>query len=251
MVLFLGAGLSDAVDGYLAKDPDGQIVLHASGADLCLRGVEYDGMPGRDTELAKTTDAVVIRTPSSVEGCPALDSEQLTFLPIKSAYADRLVLANDAAVNLALRCYPDAPFFFDVRARGQFLVTASNRTLDHRVVADDDGACVIDTARDPLLHARIPFSDGPYEPFTNAFLSFQLSETASQNANQVVTISLSQTFNSVQNLVFDPAQGRRDALPVTVQYLPYTDNLFVVDSARQGLRIFTLSPFYPARVSFR
>ena len=145
------------------------------------------------------------------------------------------------------------PVAYDVRTTGQFLVIpSSTRVPEHRVVAADDGACVVDTTRDPLLHARIAFKTGAdYELFTNPFISFQLVKDISQNANQFTTIQVTQTNNLVQNLVFDPAQGRRDALPVTVQYFPYTDNLFVVDSASQGLRIFTLSPFYPARTSFR
>jgi hypothetical protein len=245
------------MQGYLAQEGD-SIVLYAAGQDLCGRGLEYDGMPGRDAALAGTTDSVVIRSPSVIEDCPELDPQAIKKLPIKQAFDDRLVLDEaNADVMLAVKCYPDAPFFYDVRATNQFVVAATTsggpRPLDHRVIAADDGSCVIDTSKDPLLRSRIAFvpEGGEYEPFTNPFISFQLAKDVSRDPNQFTRLDIGLTSNLVQNVVFDPAQGRRDALPVTVQYFPYTDNLFVVDSASQGLRIFTLSPFFPARTSFR
>jgi hypothetical protein len=245
------------MQGFLAQEGD-SIVLYAAGQDLCGRGLEYDGMPGRDAALAGTTDSVVIRSPSVIEDCPELDPQAIKKLPIKQAFDDRLVLDEaNADVMLAVKCYPDAPFFYDVRATNQFVVAATTsggaRALDHRVIAADDGSCVIDTNKDPLLRSRIAFAaaDAEYEPFTNPFISFQLAKDVSRDPNQFTRLDIGLTSNLVQNVVFDPAQGRRDALPVTVQYFPYTDNLFVVDSASQGLRIFTLSPFFPARTSFR
>jgi hypothetical protein len=247
------------LEGYLVREDDGTVTLWGDGRDFCARGIEYNGMPGRDPELGATTDSVTLRIASTVKDCAPLDPDFPIFLPIVEAYTDHLVLdGSDANVKEALRCYPDT-LLYDVRATGQFLVTSSGFPLEHRVVAADDGRCVIDTTKDPLLHGRIARkqpdpanSDAPlFDTFTNAFVSFRLANGVSDNLNTIPRIDLTITSNVVENATFDPAQGRRDALPVTVQYFPYTDNLFVVDSASQGMRIFKLSPFLPTNTSFR
>lgn len=205
------------------------------GTNLCTRGV-----------LAQDLVAVIGEPAEWLEsqcGTPSLTDAPL--LTIEQAFSDHLVVrareGDPAAVYAQLRtCYPDA-VGFELRAK-DFLVYGNGLYL-HRVTTGPDGACIEDTTKDPRLTAR-PVLDAGNWRYENPFVTFTIrafnqgeATTARDTTVQVYDAATAVTENNVA----DSRYG--DALPAEIRYLSEVGDLFVLDTASQGLRRYTLQPF--------
>lgn len=217
--------------------PEDALVLEAPGGlDLCGRGVLKDDLV--------TVAAAEVGARGQNDSCSTVGGdEDAELLEVIEAYRDRLVLRprGDDRVRLAQRdrllgCYPDF-VRFDVRA-ARFLVLGS--TYLSNVIAGPDGACVVDPER-PLQTSRAVEE----QRFTNPYLSFQLARGAAsgmsssgiRNAAITLGAGASALTNSLATGTFS------DTLPATVRFYPGDNELYVVDSASQGLTRYNLNPF--------
>lgn len=259
-----GTGLQG---GYLDASDPARLVLRAPmGTDLCERGI----LPG---DFAYVVGAA----PSWVEGnCPTPASGAEPKLVIDEAYGDHLVVhpvdVNNRELPEAdraserdelLRCYPDS-VGFEVHASGYLVTGTTLGTYLHNVVADAAGRCVVDPALDPRITSRpftVPESAQPSDPaqrrtdgwFVNPYLAFRLKDAGStaDSATRDTTLQIrdSSTRLSITNV--DSANRVLDALPVAVRYNAEIDRLFVLDTASQGLRRYTLQPLEDDASNFR
>jgi hypothetical protein len=121
-----------------------------------------------------------------------------------------------------------------------YLVATSSIYL-HRQVAGADGRCVIDDTKDPRLTSRA----APNEIYKNPFVAFTLTRPPAA----LVQVTRANAF--LRESDFDPGASFLDAQPFSALFTPYANLLYVVDTASQGLRGFTLSPFLRSNVVFR
>ncbi|MDB4977232.1 MAG: hypothetical protein JWN48_5573 [Myxococcaceae bacterium] len=256
----LGAAFQ-TIDGQDSSDPAALVkVLAPSDMNLCNLGVQ----PG---DLV----AVLGNPPKELESsCGKPVSESASVYQITQAFADHLVvqLPQDASlapqsmrrtVQEITRCYPDS-VGIELRA-GRFLVTGTGGTYLHPIIKADDGSCVADPNKDPLLTSRpVPVGPegGPPDwngalSFKNPYVQFTLSkralttdQTLRNTAVQVRNGSASLSVTSVPT-----GSTSVDALPAALRYEPETGALFLLDTASQGLRRYTLQPFAFDKNSFR
>jgi hypothetical protein len=114
-----------------------------------------------------------------------------------------------------------------------YLVTGTVSGYLHRTTVDAEGRCVEDTSKDPRYRARAR----PGQYFENTQVGFILSPEADTNVNLVTSQGSSVVREGIASVDLPAAR------PTSIRYFPYTNNLFVVDSATQGLRLMDLSPF--------
>lgn len=270
-------------DGGVAEDDaddlaplDQMLWLHApQGINLCARGAQDDvgdqvlvlGAPASNPSTCNTPlegnqpalkivrayqDRLLVRALGRTEGSQIVDE-----LPARaernanSAYAQR---AREE-VNKLLDCYPrfvsvqsrvgdvrvmdGIPVASDELAnevRKQYLVLGSNAGFLHRMTtADDTGRCVLDSDKDVRLRARV--SAG--QAFQNTSIGFALAPDLLRTQISIGATG-GRTFLWTSIV---PPRDYPDALPKSIRYFPMTNNLFVVDSANQGLRRLLLDPF--------
>ena len=108
----------------------------------------------------------------------------------------------------------------------------------HRMKAGEDGACGVDETLDFRLNSRLL----PGETFRNPFIAFKLREVEDE-ASVAQSLQLTGAGARVDGTVVAAELQRTDTLPVQVRYMPNVGKIFVVDSASQGLRTFSLSNF--------
>jgi hypothetical protein len=234
-------------EAQVSVPAEGQIALHApEGMSLCATGVMVGDLV-----------AVVGAPAERASGCEAPTASDPTLLAVRAAFDDGLVLelapdddgtpASPAVYDDLRRCYPD---FVGVELRARDYLVTGATTLLHRVVSAADGRCVIDETKDPRLTSRpvmLPQTDamsaeGDYR-FENPYLSFTIRARDASDARTVRDATV-QTRNAATPLTLNNADGRiSDALPVSMSYLPEVGDLFVVDTASQGLRRYGLRPF--------
>jgi hypothetical protein len=191
-------------------------------------------------------------------------------LEVREAFDDGVVLAvqpaagEDAGAVLdeLRRCYPDS-VAFELRAAG-YIVTGVSNNL-HPVVTTAEGRCEVDASKDPRITARpqpVRMPDAPVMGdvgllpdaeyrFENPYVSFTLARRGQDELRNAPDIAL-QVRNSARTLSLSNSDGRiRDALPVVLRYLPEVGDLFVVDTASQGLRRYDFRPFAWDRAIYR
>ncbi|MFT3922457.1 MAG: hypothetical protein QM778_07985 [Myxococcales bacterium] len=114
-----------------------------------------------------------------------------------------------------------------------YLVSGTVAGYLHRTIADANGRCVDDPARDPRYqsHAKVG------ELFENPQLSFTLTS----EAGTAVSVVVSQG-SSVQRVNI-ASTDLPSARPTSLRWFPFAQSLFLVDSATQGLRRLELAPF--------
>jgi hypothetical protein len=236
-----------------------------AATNLCARGVE----PG---DLV----AVVGQAPDRLRGsgCPDPSADAAPLFKVREARADRLLVEawdrelkdstpedrKKVLVASATTCYPD---FVGVELRaGGFLVVGNAGTYLHRITTAADGTCVEDPTLDPLLNARVrrakfnppgDVAEADADVFRNPYVMFALAEAAASVVPETRETTISVTRASVPFYLDAVTTGDsvNDALPSTVQYLPEIGNLFLLDSAGQGLRRYTLRPFERDETVFR
>lgn len=236
--------------------------------NLCERGVEVGDLV-----------AVVGTAPAALRAnCPDPSVDAAPTFVIEQASTDRLLLTprpvdGESAEGLRQRmldCYPD---FVGVELRASnFLVLGSTITSYlHRVTTAADGSCVVNEALDPLLDSRMRQGQVSYRPpasaaepnpaaqtidtlvFHNPFVSFALAPADANVLPTTRETSLTvQRSNAAQqlNTVISGDQVT-NALPSTLQYMPEVGYLFLLDTAGQGLRRYTLRPFERENTVFR
>jgi hypothetical protein len=260
------------IAGYFASDDagakPGQSALYAPpGYDLCGHGVMARDL-GRKNPMGKPPgDVIAVRTTPKrdVAGCTIPDAQDPPRFAILAAYRDHLIIgASEAELGNLKKCYPDL-IGFDVRASNEFVVSSASG-YPHNVTsdpADESGHCILDPKADPLRTSRtfgaepvksddagVPpitqDADGgivePSDVFQNQSLALRLSATA-RTRGTASQLSIGQSIDYAHSAVYDSSQGRLDSLPVTVYFEPYTLDLYVVDTASQGLRRISLTPF--------
>ena len=215
--------------------------------------------------------------------CPDPTTDTAILLEITQAFDDRLVVkpwpdyllrnlvSADQVTQQLSHCYPDL-IGVELRSKS-FLVTSSLNVFLHRVITAPDGRCVVDEMKDPLLTARLRDVIDPIDPnlpcdpnvpndpncvtrqvFKNPYVEFTLADP---NANtptpdsREVAVSVLQGSTGLQVSSVVVSDGVSDALPASLRYEPGLGNLFVVDSAGQGLRRFTVRPFQHDGQTFR
>ncbi len=275
-----GEGSDDAED--LA--PLNQMLwVHAPhGTNLCARGAQ-EGVGDQVVIVGAP-----LNTPSA---CPNPVADDRPILKVVRAYSDRLLVralgrtegsqpddeklsrsarnakqeyaknARDEVTKL-LECYPELvsfqvrvgeervdggmPVSADEEAtevRKVFAVLGSNTGFLSRMTTDDNGRCVLDTTKDARLRARA--SRG--RPFQNTSIAFTI---APNETRSVITIGTNGGRSILAGSVV-PVNDYPDALPKSIRWFPLTNDLFVVDSASQGLRRFTLTPFGRDTANYR
>jgi hypothetical protein len=265
----LPAGAMEYAHWEAVPDDELRLTLVAPAEfDLCARGVE----PG---DLV----AVMGRAPDGLRGrCPDPSADSAALFEIREARHDRLVvepilepLAGETQEALgarrlavrqrALECYPD---YVGVELRaGGFLVLGSGGSYLHRVITAMDGSCITDTMQDPLFNSRVrqgTIIPSPGEPpraaevFRNPFVSFALAPVAGNGVlpeTRETTVSVSRASIPFYLDTVNTGDQVTDALPSTLQYLPEAGYLFLLDTAGQGLRRYTLRPFEREEAVFR
>ncbi|MET0342559.1 MAG: hypothetical protein ABW252_16255 [Polyangiales bacterium] len=224
--------LTDVAEAPVVLGPDELLLKAPTGLDLCGRGV----LPGDRVAVAETeTSARAQNDPCGSVG----GTDESELLVVRQAYRDKLVVATTAANPAEMkaqltRCYPDF-VRFDVRA-GSFLVLGSNYL--NNVIADPQGVCVPDPAR-PLQTSRAE----PGKPFRSPYLSFQLDPTTAADADALRTSSLPITAGSTALTSSLVTGNFSDVLPSELRFNAGTKELYVVDSASQGLTRYTFNPF--------
>jgi hypothetical protein len=129
------------------------------------------------------------------------------------------------------------------------------------VITAADGRCVVDETQDPLLTARltdvVDVVDGvevTRQVFKNPYLEFTLADPTANTpipSSREVAVSVLQGSTGMQVSSVVVSDGVSDALPASLRYEAGLGNLFVVDSAGQGLRRYTLRPFQHDGQTFR
>jgi hypothetical protein len=203
--------------------------------------------------------------------CPEPTNETALRLEIKQAFNDRLVVTPALRSVLGteqtleqrrtqrqqlLDCYPDLAGI-ELRA-GSFLVTGSSGVYLHRVITGDDGSCVIDPDKDELLTSRLrslPDASGnQHLTFKNPYVEFTLSDASSSVTSpeaREVQVQVINGSTPLQLTSIVTGDSVADALPATLRYVPGQNSLFILDSASQGLRRYTLRPFQHDGQTFR
>ncbi len=230
-------------------------VLYApSGVDLCARGVVDSEQGSEAGGGAYDGDRVYFYgapPDSAANGCAAPESADEPHLTIVRAFKDRLELrraprtgdegsslsnfdADDARIRKLLDCSPTF-VTFATRVGDRFLVkNTSAGVVLHRMMANEEGRCVADPERDPLLVSRAKTG----MEFRNIYSTFMLSEQAEKDSEIVIGATASSTNSPFSARI---GQSGTESLPVSVRYFDLTGELYVVDVA-QGLRRFFLAP---------
>ena len=246
-----GAALS-AGDLSAAK-----LVLNAPGGfDLCGRGV----LPGDVVSVGYPTErgdnacaALGGDEPDNLLRIVEARRDQLVLQPMlgeqapanetEEARDERLRRRSDRATQLT-RCFPDL-VRFEVRTRDFLVYAQGTGTYLHNVITDDEGVCLADPLR-PLITSRAE----PGTRFRNPYLSFMLADAPGGvpvvGARNTTVQFRQGTGALTANLVRSELP---DVLPATVRYQADRGELYIVDSASQGLQRYFLLPF--ARESSR
>jgi hypothetical protein len=222
--------------GMLEQDDDGALWLRTpSDFSWCERGIAVGDAVHVLTNPAAGTDAL----------CPHPVSEGALRLEVLEAREDRVrvqaVDENVLAPDQLVACFPEF-VGFQVHTLGKFLVLSSSGLFLHRTIADATGACVQDEQRDERLESRItpPSETSASALYQSPYLAFALSY-AKDPATVAVTMRVEgQGYRVQRNIVDVSTSGRTDVLPVRLRYFPESPDLFVVDSASQGLRRYGL-----------
>ena len=106
------------------------------------------------------------------------------------------------------------------------------------VIADPLGLCVVDEER-RLLTSRAE----PGKLYVNPYVSFQLADAAAmaQPGLRSATVPIGQGSAPLVSNLATSTFG--DVLPSVLRFYPGRNELYVVDSASQGLTRYTLNPF--------
>jgi hypothetical protein len=219
--------------------PDTLTVRAPLGLSMCSRGV-----------LVGDIVAVVGEPPSHTK-CVAPTTSSEILLDVLQAFDDRLIVrlrdesGDPAAANAALRnCYPD---FAGIELRaGGYLVTSTSGVYLHHVTTNADGACIeLDAAAKDARFTSRPVADAEGNlRFENLFVSFVVRKPEPNEPpdarETTIQVRGASTPLSLNNASTDRVA---DALPASMRYLPELGDLFVLDTASQGLRRYTLLPF--------
>jgi hypothetical protein len=141
-------------------------------------------------------------------------------------------------------CYPDN-VGIELRAGG-FLVLGTSGTYLHRGITGPDGHCTLDPEKDPLLTSR-PASIGGEPPlvFKNPYVEFTMAPELVANEEQALRNTSVQVRNGSAGLQVTSvgSSSSTDALPAALRYDPQLGQLYLLDTASQGLRRYLLRPF--------
>jgi hypothetical protein len=243
---------------------DQLLLLAPMGVNLCERGllantappsVDSDPSELSPDALNPQDEIVIVSDPrEQLEAdCPSPSQGAELRLGIAAAYADRVVVEprGTADTELLRRCYPDW-FNFAVQVgneddvQGQYLVLGSASGYLHRVTTrEEDGRCVIDTDLDPRFVSRLT----PDTLYANPYVAFEVAPGA--NIPRTFNVRVTAGRTELRDTVYDPNTDFPDALPASVRFFPFRNELFIVDTASQGLRRFALSPFGRTNEIFR
>jgi len=224
--------------------PEQLNVAMPTGLSLCARG-------------AQVGDVVsVVGEPPGHTKCAAPTTSEKVLLEVEQVFDDRLVvrplLDAEAQTTPAaesarlLGCYPD---FAGVEVRsGGYLVTSTSGDYLHRLTKGADGACVeLDDATKDARFTSRPVADASGNlRFENLYVSFVIraldmqSNEPPQARETTIQVRGASTPLNLSNVSADRVT---DALPASLRFLPEVGDLFVLDTASQGLRRYTLAPF--------
>ncbi len=170
-------------------------------------------------------------------------------IPIVDAFQDRLVL-DPSSPGLAelSRCYPSL-FGIEVRTRGAFTVQGSVSGFSHRVVAGDEGRCLVDRVGQPIdptdsssFRNSRAFNNRFYQ---NPYVAFQISHPEF-SVMTGVDAALTFVVGGVPPvLVADPGlrgSGRRPVILERLVFNDVDDHMYVVDSNSDGFVQYGLDP---------
>jgi hypothetical protein len=237
--------------GSLERDDEGQLILRAAaGLDFCARGIVADALDG-EGEGYRGDWVVAFATPNpNLEGCAAPTAEREPRMRVLQAFADRLILEDPVTpsgtsggatkpydADKLLACFPTS-MPVDWRVNDRYLVQWSGGYLHRLIASDGDGACIEDETKDPRLHSRTT----PGELFQNPYIAFRLSEPEEDSLPTALDTSIQVTGGSADLAPPVYVGSIGDSMPVVVRYSDVTGELFVVDTSRQGLRRFGLTP---------
>jgi hypothetical protein len=193
--------------------------------------------------------------------CPDPTTDSAVLLEIVKAYDDRLVvkpsqkylddnkLKPDEVQKRVLECYPDLAGI-EIRAKDYLVVSSTNIYL-HRIITAPDKECVTDESKDELLTSRLREVNDPtakeLKPlkFKNPYVEFTVADAPAGTAPKAreVSVDVREGSTGLQVSSVQVSDGVSDALPATMRYVTGVGNLFVLDTAGQGLRRYTLRPF--------
>jgi hypothetical protein len=244
----------------VANDSTKLTLVAPAEFDLCARGVEVndlvavignapDGLratcpdPGTDTAplltiLKAGRDELLVEP--LVDATKGINESQ-------EAFDQRVAMLKTAQVDHLVTCYRD---YVGVELRAaNFLVTGSAGTYIHRITTAEDGSCVVDPTQDELINSRIEDSS-----FRNPWVTFTLARAATPDTlpeTRETTVAVSRSSVPFQLNTVISGDQVTDALPSSLQYLPEQGYLFLLDTAGQGLRRYSLRPFERDNTVFR
>jgi hypothetical protein len=245
---------------FLEEDEDGRLVLRgAPGVDFCARGVVSDALDGEGDGYEGDWVVASAIPNAKLTGCAPPTQNDEPRLRVVQAFADHLILEDPVTRagssteepkpydrDKLLKCFPTSmPVTW--RVNGRYLVSWVNGYLHRQVASENDGACVEDESKDERLRSRTQ----PGELFQNPYIAFRLSELEEDAFPSSLDTTI-QVFGGSGGLAVPTVTSSLgDSQPVVVRYLDITGDLFIVDTASQGLRRFGLSPLRSVGNNYR
>ena len=245
-VSLCGRGAQAGVDDVLvvpADNPESRCPAATSGSEPRLKIIEaHDdylvvrALGGTNATDAELDDAVVALRPDlqaartiarDAAVVEVMDLQRCfpTFVNVEVRTGNSLVVEPCAADGTCV-----APTIDPV-----YLVTGTISGYLHRTIVGPDGTCIPDPEKDARYTARTRV--GQY------FENTQVGFTLSSGAGTVASVALAQGTTVLRDTIVSASLP--SARPATIRFFPYANELFLVDSATQGLRRLDLSPFRP------
>jgi hypothetical protein len=220
-------------------------VVEVPGAALCTLGIlgrlDVPADPGPEDPLADYSGDALVVTSELPEGAPS-ECQVFADPASRPEVAFRIRTARQGSLELGVplgghtleavrQCFPST-ITFRIRTTGVYTVFGTASGFEHRVVADEDGRCMVDQDADPRHRGRALGG----VVFRNTQVAFHIREAAVP-PGVALELQLDTSGvplrNSLQLGV--RSTGTVAVLPSSITFSEVNERLYVVDSANRGL----------------
>jgi hypothetical protein len=221
--------------GFVRQDDS----LEVPGGALCARGVvgsedPPSHLPAYAGDVLEFVAPVDEPVPPGCGPLEDVEGRNLAFR-IRSVRQTGMELGEplgEFTLDDVRRCFTQ-PVAFRVRTSDAYTVTGSVSGFLHRRTAAEDGTCVDDPTRDPLLRGRAVEGS----PFRSAQIAFHIQSIDGEEPTATLELQLdvggASTPHTVQLGV--RANATVPVLPAAIEFNPILGRLYVVDRANRGL----------------
>jgi hypothetical protein len=157
------------------------------------------------------------------------------------------VAVGDEMITLTMRhvveCFAGELVTFDVRVRGAFAVIGSRTGFLHRVIADPEGHCVVDSTQPAEREGRAWLGS----TFSSRQLAFRLDPGPGSNATDFFEVDIRFEVGGVPTQLAIPfgasGSGAPGSLPRELVWNAIDQQLYGIDETRRGLVVMGIAPF--------